>query len=206
MVFKLGESIMIKNLYKDLIYKRIEENIEVKKALLHYIDYIEKIAAVILNAYKNGRKVILFGNGGSAADAQHIAAELLGKYYLKRRSLSAIALTVNTSSLTAISNDYSFYKVFSLQIQAIGEEGDIAIGISTSGDSKNVIQALKIAKKKGLITIGFTGKDGGELRSIVDYCLQVPSSDTPRIQEAHITVGHIICEIIEKDLFSRKSL
>ena len=187
--------------YYDLILQRVQESIQVKTSILDNIEIIKEIAEVIIKAYRNGGKVLLFGNGGSAADAQHIAAELVGKYYLDRDPLPAIALTVNTSSLTAIGNDYSFDRIFAKQLEALGEAGDVAIGISTSGKSKNVIQALKVAKERGLITIGFTGKDGGMLKDIVDYCLHIPSDDTPRIQEGHITVGHIICEIVERELF-----
>lgn len=187
--------------YKRLIASRIKENIKVNRALYRSLELIDKVCQTILQAYKNGNKVILFGNGGSAADAQHIAAELLGKYYLKRKGLPALSLTTNPSSLTAISNDYSFEMVFSIQIEAIGKPKDIAWGFSTSGNSKNVIEAFKIAKSLGLITIGFTGKTGGKMKDIVDYCLCVPSSDTPRIQETHILVAHIICEIVERELF-----
>jgi len=187
-----------------LIRSRLKESAKLKEALLddtETIKTISKIAEVIIEVYKKGKKVILFGNGGSAADAQHLAAELVGKYYLERNPLPAIALTVNTSSLTAIGNDYSFNSVFAKQLEALGEEGDVAIGISTSGDSANVLEALKVAKGKGLITIGFTGKDGGRLKDVVNHCLHIPSDDTPRIQEGHITVGHIIREIVERGLF-----
>jgi len=188
----------------ELIKSRLQESARVKEEILDNIETVKiiaKIAEVIIEAYRKGKKVILFGNGGSAADAQHIAAELVGKYYLERAPLPAIALTVNTSSLTAIGNDYSFAQVFAKQLEALGEAGDVAIGISTSGNSGNVLEALKAAKEKGLITIGFTGKKGGRLKDAVDYCLHIPSDDTPRIQEGHITVGHIICEIVERELF-----
>ena len=188
----------------ELIKSRLQESARMKEEILDNIETVKiiaKIAEVIIEAYRKGKKVILFGNGGSAADAQHIAAELVGKYYLERAPLPAIALTVNTSSLTAIGNDYSFAQVFAKQLEALGEAGDVAIGISTSGNSENVLEALKVAKKKGLITIGFTGKKGGKLKDIVDYCLHIPGNDTPRIQEGHITVGHIICEIVERELF-----
>lgn len=190
--------------FEDLIRGRLEDSIDVKKEILgnaEALRLIGVIAELVIEAYRDGKKVILFGNGGSAADAQHIAAELVGKYYLDRDPLPAIALTVNTSSLTAIGNDYSFDIVFAKQLEALGEAGDVTIGISTSGNSENVIQALRVAKEKGLITIGFTGKDGGRLKDVVDYCLHIPSDDTPRIQEGHITVGHIICEIVERELF-----
>jgi len=185
----------------DLISQRIKESIKVKESLLQHEKIISDISRTILEAYISKKKVILFGNGGSAADAQHIAAELSSKFYLNRSSLPAIALTANTSTLTAIGNDYSFSEIFSKQIEGLGNKGDVAIGISTSGDSENVIKALIIAKKKGLVTIGLTGESGGKMKGIVDLCLCIPSDNTPRIQEAHITVGHIICEIIEKGLF-----
>ena len=190
--------------HKKLTIKRLEDSVAVKSEIIEdtkTLDLISEIAELIIKAYRDGKKVILFGNGGSAADAQHIAAELVGKYYLDRDPLPAIALTVNTSSLTALGNDYSFGIVFAKQLKALGQEGDITIGISTSGNSENVLEALKAAKEKGLITIGFTGKKGGRLKDAVDYCLHIPSDDTPRIQEGHITVGHIICEIVEKELF-----
>ena len=189
---------------EELIKSRLQESARLKEEILDSIETVKiiaKIAEVIIQTYRKGKKVILFGNGGSAADAQHIAAELVGKYYLERAPLPAIALTVNTSSLTAIGNDYSFAQVFAKQLEALGEAGDVAIGISTSGNSGNVLEALKAAKEKGLITIGFTGKKGGRLKDVVDYCLHIPSDDTPRIQEGHITVGHIICEIVERELF-----
>lgn len=192
---------MNKRNYKRLIIERINENITLANSLPELWKIIEEIARIILNAYRKRRKVILFGNGGSAADAQHIAAELLGKYYLKRKGLPAIALTTNTSSLTAISNDFDFDETFSFQLDALGEKGDIAWGFTTSGTSKNVIQAFKIAKRRGLITIAFTGRRGERLKKMVDYLLIIPSTDTPRIQEAHILIGHIICEIVEQELF-----
>jgi len=189
---------------EELIKNRLQESAKVKQKILTNIETVKiiaKIAEIIVEAYRRGKKVILFGNGGSAGDAQHIAAEFVGKYYLERAPLPAIALTVNTSSLTAIGNDYSFAQVFAQQLEALGEAGDVAIGISTSGNSENVLEALRVAKTKGLITIGFTGEEGGKLKDVVDYCLHIPSNDTPRIQEGHITVGHIICEIVERELF-----
>lgn len=190
--------------YDNLIVKRLKESEDMKNKIVEdpeLLDVIIKIAEIIIEAYKNGKKVILFGNGGSAADAQHITAELVGKYYLDRDPLPAVALTTNTSSLTAIGNDYSFDIVFARQLKALGQKGDVAIGISTSGNSENVIQAFKVGREMGLITVGFTGKSGGKLSSVADYCLCIPSSDTPRIQEGHITIGHIICEIVERELF-----
>jgi len=193
-------------MFEKTIIDRINKNIKIKENVLRDNNLIKKIALTsqkIIKAYKSNKKVILFGNGGSAADAQHLAAELVNKFYLDRKSLPAEALNVNTSILTAIGNDYSFDQIFSKQIEGIGAEGDIAIGISTSGNSKNVIEGLKFAKEKKLYTIGFTGKNGGKIYNIVDICINIPSDDTPRIQEAHILVGHIICEIVEKELFKK---
>jgi len=190
--------------YDNLIIKRLKESGDMKNKIAEdpeLMSVIIKIAEIIIEAYRNGKKVILFGNGGSAADAQHITAELVGKYYLDRDPLPAVALTTNTSSLTAIGNDYSFDIVFTRQLKALGQKGDVVIGISTSGNSENVIQAFKVAREMGLITVGFTGKSGGKLRSVADHCLCIPSDDTPRIQEGHITIGHIICEIVERELF-----
>ena len=191
-------------MFEKLIIDRINQTLRIKQNILkdnELIKNIDEIAKAIINAYKKNKKVILFGNGGSAADAQHIAAELMNRFYFDRKSLPAEALTVNTSILTAIGNDYTFDQIFSKQVEGIGEEGDIAIGISTSGNSKNVIEAINVAKKKKLFTIAFTGRSGGKIKEIADICLQVPHNDTPRIQEIHIMIGHIICEIIEKELF-----
>ena len=190
--------------YDNLIIKRLKESGDMKNKIAEdpeLMSVIIKIAEIIIEAYRNGKKVILFGNGGSAADAQHITAELVGKYYLDRDPLPAVALTTNTSSLTAIGNGYSLDIVFTRQLKALGQKGDVVIGISTSGNSENVIQAFKVAREMGLITVGFTGKSGGKLRSVADHCLCIPSNDTPRIQEGHITIGHIICEIVERELF-----
>jgi len=188
------------------IINRINESIEMKEKILkdtHLIEQIDTISQKLIGVYRSNKKVILFGNGGSAADAQHLAAELMNKFYFDRNSLPAIALTVNTSILTAVGNDYSFKKIFSKQLEGIGNEEDAAIGISTSGNSINVIEGLKYAKRNKLYTIAFTGKNGGGINHIVDECIKVPSDDTPRIQEGHIMIGHIICEIIEKELFKK---
>ena len=184
------------------IVKRIEENISVKKNILndtHLIDTIERAATVVVTAIKNGNKVIFCGNGGSAADSQHLAAELIGKFYFNRRSLPAVSLTVNTSMITAIGNDFGFNKVFARQLEGIGKAGDVLIGLSTSGNSENVVEAFRLAKEIGISTIAFTGESGGILRNLADILINVPSNDTPRIQEAHIMVGHIICELVEKE-------
>jgi D-sedoheptulose 7-phosphate isomerase len=189
---------------KSKIAEIIEESSKVKTMLGEQkseLEKIERVSNAIMKAFKRGHKIVLFGNGGSAADAQHIACELAGKFKKERSGLSAIALTTNTSALTAIANDYSYEEVFSRQVEGIVSKGDIAIGISTSGNSINVINGVKAAKKHGALTVGFTGATGGKLIKSVDICIRVPSNDTPRIQEAHITIGHIICQLVEEGLF-----
>ncbi len=161
---------------------------------------ILEAAQAIAQAFKSGRKILIFGNGGSAADAQHIAAELVGRYVRERKSLPAVALTTDTSILTSISNDYAFDEVFSKQVRALGKKGDIAVGISTSGSSANVIKAFRVAKKLGMITLALTA-EGGKLASHADIALAVPSRSTPRIQEAHIAIGHILCDLTDTILF-----
>lgn len=184
-----------------VISQRIEASIEVHRQLLKYTETYAVVAEKIIHAFRKGNKLFLFGNGGSAADAQHIAAELVGRYYLDRPALPAQALTVNTSSLTAIGNDYAYDQIFSRQIEAFGQAGDVAIGISTSGNSHNVVEALRAAKRKGMLTVGMTGESGGQIKTEADFCVCIPSTDTPRIQEGHILVGHILCELVEKALF-----
>jgi D-sedoheptulose 7-phosphate isomerase len=165
------------------------------------LDTIDNIAKEITRALKNGKKVLFCGNGGSAADAQHLAAELSGKFYLERPSLPAEALHVNSSFLTAVANDYSYNQVFERALEGLGREGDVLVAISTSGNSANVVKAIEKAREKKMITVGLTGESGGRMREICDFLLRVPSADTPRIQEAHILMGHIICEIVEKEIF-----
>ncbi len=179
----------------------LKENIKIKEDLKSQSSLIIKISKTIIEAYKKGKKVVLFGNGGSAADAQHISTEFVGKFYIERESLPALALTTNTSSITATANDFGYDKVFERQVSSLVNDGDIVIGISTSGNSPNVIMGLEKAKEKGAITIGFTGQKENKIEKITNYCLKVPSTDTPRIQEGHITVGHIICYLVEKELF-----
>ncbi len=164
---------------------------------------LSQVVKVIVEAFKAGNKLLLFGNGGSAADAQHLAAEFINRYLIERPPLPALALTTDTSVLTSISNDYSFPEVFVKQIKALGKAGDVAIGISTSGTSPNVIKGLKTAKEMGLKTIALVGGDGGELAKIADWALIVESASTPRIQEVHITIGHIICEMVDLMLFQK---
>jgi D-sedoheptulose 7-phosphate isomerase len=190
--------------YLKFVQEQVQNSLSVKQALLEDSDLLSRTAAVaqtISRALQSKRKLLLFGNGGSAADAQHIAAEFVGRYRTERRALPALALTVNTSSLTAIGNDYAFDVVFSRQIEAFGVSGDVALGISTSGNSENIVRALNKAKEMGMKTVALTGATGGRLKSSVDYCLAVPSSDTPRVQECHILLGHIICEIVERQLY-----
>ncbi len=160
---------------------------------------IETASSIIVNALKEGNKILLCGNGGSAADAQHIAAELTGRYKSERRGLPGIALTTDTSALTAIGNDYGYDRVFDRQVEALANKGDVLIGISTSGNSQNIINAFKLAKEIGCKTVGFSGRDGGLMNDICDINLVVPSNNTPRIQEMHILFGHTICQIIDNN-------
>lgn len=186
------------------VSRSIQASIAVKELLLRDTELISKIATVselLIDAFQRKNKVILFGNGGSAADAQHIAAEFVGRFAFDRAALPALALSVNTSCITAIGNDYGIDLVFSRQIEALGLAGDVAIGISTSGNSPNVIQAVSVAKKMGLHTIGLSGNTGGKLKTAVDYCISVPSNETPRIQECHILIGHIVSELVERTIF-----
>ncbi|MFX1311019.1 MAG: SIS domain-containing protein [Promethearchaeota archaeon] len=179
----------------------LDENIRIKEDLKKQTPLIIAIVDEIVDSYKNNKKIVLFGNGGSAADAQHIAAEFVGKFYKERRSLPALALHTNTSVITATANDYSYDNIFERQVSSLVNKGDIAIGLSTSGNSPNVIKGLEKAKEIGAKTIGFTGQRENKIEKIVDYCLKVPSTDTPRIQEGHITIGHIICYLVENELF-----
>lgn len=179
------------------------ESIHVKEELLRTeLGRIVEIAEMIIDALKKNGKVIIFGNGGSAADSQHIAAELVGRFKKDRTALAAIALTVNTSVLTSLANDYGYDIVFAKQIEALGKKNDVVIGISTSGRAKNVVAAIKQAKKMGIKTVVLTGKNGTEMAKTADLSLMVPSEVTARIQEAHITIGHILCEMIEQELCS----
>lgn len=191
---------------ENLISDYIEKSIHTKRELLKTrVEVIAQIAKEIIDAYQRGNKVLWFGNGGSAADAQHLACELVSKFYLKRKALASIALTTNTSELTAIGNDYDFDQVFARQVEALANPRDVVVGISTSGNSLNVIKGIEEAKRRGAITITFTGVSGGKLKGNgnVDYLLTVSSEDTPHIQESHIMVGHIICYLVEKELFGR---
>ena len=192
---------------KGFIQEKIDEHLEMVKMLefdSKFIDKISEMSNLLIASFKLGGKLLICGNGGSAADSQHLATELVSRFFLERKALDAEALTVNTSTLTAVANDYSFDKVFSRQVEAKGKKGDILLAISTSGNSKNVIEAIKVAKNIGIKTIGFTGNN---INSLIcrtsDYYLLIPSSSTPRIQEAHILIGHILCEIVERNLFEK---
>ena len=189
------------------VAREIEDSVKVKTKLAdEAAELIAHMAVRVASRLRAGNKLIIFGNGGSAADAQHIAAEFVGRYTVERKALPAIALTTDTSALTAIGNDYGFEHIFSRQIRALAKRGDVALGISTSGESRNVVHGLAVARELGLVTLGFTGNKGGKVRSRVDLCLCVPSSSTPRVQEAHILVGHILTGIVENVMLSEKGL
>ena len=184
------------------VIRLVQESLKVKERFFREnLDAIMEVAHLIAKVLRRGNKILIFGNGGSAADAQHIAAEFVNRYLIDRAPLPAIALTTDTSILTSISNDADFSLVFARQIEALGRKNDIAWGISTSGESPNVIKGLRKAKEMEMVTIAFTGQDGGEVLRIADYGLNVDSPSIPRIQETHITLGHIICELVEEELF-----
>jgi D-sedoheptulose 7-phosphate isomerase len=186
---------------------RIRASVAVKERLLEpeALAEIAAASAVIGRTLREGGKLLVFGNGGSAADAQHIAGEFVGRFLAERRALPAVALNVNTSVLTALANDYSFDHVFARQIEALGERGDAALGISTSGTSANVVAGLRVARDRGLHTLALTGRDGGSMRELVDACVRIPADETPRIQEGHILVAHILCEIVEREIVAADS-
>jgi D-sedoheptulose 7-phosphate isomerase len=184
---------------------QLESSIAAKTALLADLGPCTTIAQTLIDAYRAGHTLFLFGNGGSAADAQHIAAEFLGRFYIERPSLAAHALTVNTSALTAIANDYSFDEVYARQLRGLGRPGDVAVGISTSGNARNVVAGLVMANECGLTSVALTGSRGGRAREVATLWVGVPSDDTPRIQEAHITIGHIWSELVEDALFGNQS-
>jgi len=187
---------------RELIERSIGDSIAVKQQLLvQQVETIERIAGLGVQCLRGGGKILICGNGGSAADAQHIAAELVGKFLKLRDALPALALTTNTSILTAIANDISYDAVFARQVEALCTAQDLLLGISTSGNSPNVLEAVRAASRKGARTVGLTGGDGGELARLADVTLVVPSDSTPRIQESHITVGHIVCDLIEREMF-----
>ena len=189
-----------------IIRKQIEDSVAIKQNLLDnqaVLSEIEKAAVAVISAFRDSHKVLLAGNGGSAADAQHIAAELVNRFYFDRPSLPAIALTTDTSVLTSIGNDSGFDRIFTRQLKALGNAKDIFIALSTSGNSPNLVDALKVCKEEKIRTIGFTGSSGGKMKDLCDILITVPSNDTPRIQEVHILIGHIICSIVEEKLFGQ---
>jgi D-sedoheptulose 7-phosphate isomerase len=194
--------------FEQQVRRSIEASIDTKQRLLQdpdLVTIVSRVTDVLISGFKAGNKVLLFGNGGSAGDAQHIAAEFVGRFAFNRPALPALALSVNTSCVTAIGNDYGFDLVFSRQIEALARPGDLAIGISTSGNSPNVLHGLSVARKIGLGTVALTGCTGGKLKNAVDYCICVPSNETPRIQECHILIGHIISELVEETIFHEQS-
>lgn len=189
---------------KEEIFQIFQESADLKLRFIRQnAELLNQMVKIVVNAFKAGNKVLLFGNGGSAADAQHIAAEFINRFLIERPPLPAIALTTDTSILTSISNDYGYADSFSKQVKALGKEGDVAIGISTSGSAPNVIKAMKVAREIGLKTVGLTGMDGGELTKVVDLAIVVNSQVTPRIQEVHITIGHVLCEMVDRMLFQQ---
>lgn len=187
------------------IKKIIQASIDTKQQVLNngtILTTIEKVVGAVTTAFKNGNRVYFCGNGGSAADAQHLAAEFSGRFYTDRKALPAEALHCNTSYLTAVANDYGYDVVFSRMIDGIGQAGDVLIGLSTSGNSGNIIKAFDVAKEKQMITVAFTGETGGKMKDMADHLINVPSKDTPRIQESHIMIGHIICQLVEEKMFT----
>ena len=191
---------------KSVIQSCISQSIEVKQKILQdefFLARIELAIDIITKAFESGRKVWFCGNGGSAADAQHLAAEFSGRFYLNRKALPAEAFHCNTSYLTAVANDYSFNDIYARLIEGLTHEGDVLIGLSTSGNSNNIVRAFEAARQAGVITIGLTGESGGILKDLSDILFNVPSTDTPRIQESHILIGHIICQIVEENIFGK---
>lgn len=188
------------------IYDIIAASIVVKQQILEDTAMQQKIAeavTVITAAFNNGKKVLFCGNGGSAADAQHLAAEFSGRFYIDRKALPSEALHCNTSYLTAVANDYSYDVIYSRMIDGLGYEGDVLVGLSTSGNSRNIVKAFEVCREKGIITIGLTGATGGQMKAYSDLLFNVPSTDTPRIQESHILIGHIICQLVEEEIFGK---
>jgi D-sedoheptulose 7-phosphate isomerase len=195
---------MVKKMQLQTVEEMIEESSEVKKLSISLAPAIEKATKLIEGALKSGNKIILAGNGGSASQATHIAAEFTGRYKLERRSLPGISLSSDLSAITAIANDYGYEFVFSRQLEGLGNKGDVFIGLSTSGNSPNIIKAIESARKKGIKTIALIGKDGGKMKGMSDIDLIVPSNNTPRIQECHLMIMHIMCEVVENSMFEGK--
>lgn len=188
----------------DKIKNIIQASIDVKQKVLQseeLLSTVEKVVEAITSSLKNNNRIYFCGNGGSAADAQHLAAEFSGRFYTDRKALPAEALHCNTSYLTAVANDYSFDVIYARLIDGIGQKGDVLVGLSTSGNSANIVKAFEVAKEKGIITVGFTGLSGGVMKNSSDYLINIPSADTPRVQESHIMLGHIICQLVEEKVF-----
>jgi D-sedoheptulose 7-phosphate isomerase len=186
------------------IKQLIQASISVKQQLMEddaLVSVIGTVAGVITNAFRDGRRVYFCGNGGSAADAQHLAAEFSGRFYTDRKALPAEALHCNTSYITAVGNDYSYDVIYARLIDGIGQPGDVLVGLSTSGNSANIIKAFEVARERGMVTVGFTGQTGGQMKALSDYLINIPSTDTPRIQESHILAGHIVCQLVEETYF-----
>lgn len=203
MRFKPHAVVFLKSM-QQAIKKIIQASIDTKQQVLNspeLLNTVEQVTNMLVTAFKNGNKVLFCGNGGSAADAQHLAAEFSGRFYSDRNPLPSEALHCNTSYLTAVANDYGYDVVYSRIIKGIGRQGDVLVGLSTSGNSVNIINAMTQAKDIGMITVGFTGETGGKMKNVCDHLVNVPSTDTPRIQETHITLGHIICQLVEEKLF-----
>ncbi len=198
---------MLRPSFSPLVRERIEDSVAMKQRLLEngLVEVIADLADRMTAVYSDGHKILLFGNGGSAGDAQHLAAELVGRFRLERASLPALALADNVCSMTAIGNDYSFSDVFARQVAGLGVPGDMAIGLSTSGRSENVVRGIAAARAKGLSTVVLTGDGGGHLEEVADVCICVPARETARIQEGHLLIGHILCELVERTLFARGS-
>lgn len=191
---------------KEQAIRAFDDSAEVKRRFVRdHADRIVQLADLLARAFRDGHKVLLFGNGGSATDASHLAAEFVGRYHQDRKALPALALGSDMAALTCIANDYAYNEVFARQVRAHGHRGDIAIGISTSGNSPNVLKGIAAARECGLTTVGWTGHQGGQLATLVDHCFIVPSTVTARIQESHITLGHVLCELIEDNLFAKSS-
>jgi D-sedoheptulose 7-phosphate isomerase len=185
------------NVINNILCKSVDEHVRVASSISNLLPDVAKVAATLIESFSKGNKLLVFGNGGSASDAQHIAAELVGRFMKERTALPAIALTTDTSILTSVGNDYSYENIFSRQVEALARPGDVVMGISTSGNSKNVIKALRVANELGCYTIGLLGKDGGEIKQIADVNIVVPSNSTARIQEIHILIGHMLCESVD---------
>jgi D-sedoheptulose 7-phosphate isomerase len=192
---------------KDKIRKIISESVSVKNSILQnesILNTVDEVASLMVKALKQGNRIYFCGNGGSAADAQHLAAEFSGRFYIDRDALPAEALHCNSSYITAVGNDYGYDLVYARLIKGIGNKGDFLVGLSTSGNSVNILKAFEVAREKGITTVGFTGESGGKMKGLCDYLLNVPSSNTPRIQESHIMLGHIVCQLVEEQYFGEK--